>query len=146
MKSTTRKNLLALVIGVGFGFVLSRSGATDYNYIVDMFLFRNFQLYGVIGSAVVVGALGYLLLIKVVKKTPFGEKITPKWRTLHKGTVVGSLLFGIGWALSGACPGTIIAQLGEGKVYAVGTFVGALTGVWLVSLIKPRLRARGGWG
>ena len=119
MKASTRGNLLGLLVGIGFGFVLSRSGAADYNYIVDMFLFTNFQLYGVIGSAVVTGAVGVLFLTRVVKKTPFGETIKPKWRTLHTGTLVGSVLFGIGWALSGACPGTIITQLGEGKVYAI---------------------------
>ena len=121
---------LFLLFGVVFGFVLSRSGAGDYDYIQGMFLFERFQLYGIIGTAVVVTSVG-LWLIKRRGRTMAGAPIEIEHKSLNTGTVVGGVLFGVGWSITGMCPGPIFVNIGEGKVYAVAALAGALTGAAL---------------
>jgi uncharacterized membrane protein YedE/YeeE len=116
-----------LSLGIVFGFVLSRSGAADYNYIQAMFLFESIQLYGIIGTAVVLTAIG-IWLIKVGGRTADGRRLAIDRKPLHRGNVVGGLLFGVGWSMAGMCPGPILVNIGEGKVYAVFALLGALTG------------------
>jgi uncharacterized membrane protein YedE/YeeE len=99
-----------LAAGVCFGFVLSRSGAADYNFIQGMFLFTNFQLYGIIGTAVVLTAPG-LWWIQRRGHALTGAPIAFERKALNRGTVVGSVLFGIGWSLAGMCPGPILVNL-----------------------------------
>jgi len=124
--------------GTAFGFVLSRSGAADYDFIQGMFLLENFQLYGIIGSAVAVTAPG-LWLLKRAGRTASGRplRVTPKPR--HPGNVLGGLLFGVGWSITGMCPGPILVNLGEGKLYALGALAGVLTGAALFGELYPRL-------
>jgi uncharacterized membrane protein YedE/YeeE len=119
--------LMYLALGVVFGFVLSRSGAADYDMIQGMFLFERFQLYGIIGVAVAVTAPG-LWLIKRRGTTALGVPLHIERKPLHRGNVVGGLLFGAGWSLAGMCPGPILVNIGEGKIYALAALAGALTG------------------
>ncbi len=132
--------LLYLVLGLVFGFVLSRSGAADYNFIQAMFLFTSFQLYGIIGTAVVLTAPG-LWLIKRYGRTLAGRPIQFDVKTLHGGSIVGGLVFGIGWSMAGMCPGPILVNIGEGKLYAVAALAGALAGAALLGAVYPRLQA-----
>ena len=129
-----------LVLGVIFGFVLSRSGAADYNYIQTMFLFESFQLYGIIGTAVVLTAAG-LWALKRVGRTFDGRTIAIEAKPLHRGNALGGLLFGIGWSMTGMCPGPILVNIGEGKVYAVAAFAGALAGAGAFGMIYERIHA-----
>jgi uncharacterized membrane protein YedE/YeeE len=129
-----------LVFGVVFGYVLSRSGAADYNYIQGMFLLQEFQLYGIIGSAVAFTA-PVLWLIKRRGRTAQGAPLDLPTKSLHRGNVVGGLLFGIGWSMAGMCPGPIFVNIGEGKVYAVAALAGALTGTGAFGWLYPRLQA-----
>jgi hypothetical protein len=131
--------MLFVVLGTVFGFVLSRSGAADYDFIQSMFLFRSFQLYGIIGSAVVLTAPG-LWLIKRRGRTAFGEQVKIELKPLHRGTVVGGLLFGVGWSIAGMCPGPILVNIGEGKIYALAALAGGLTGAALLGVLYPRLQ------
>jgi uncharacterized membrane protein YedE/YeeE len=131
--------VLYLVLGTLFGFVLSRSGAADYNFIQGMFLFTNFQLYGIIGSAVVLTAPG-LWLIQRHGRTALGRKISVELKPMHRGTIVGGLLFGIGWSMAGMCPGPILVNIGEGKIYAVAALAGSLVGAGLLGEFYPRLQ------
>jgi uncharacterized protein len=131
--------ILYIVLGTVFGFVLSRSGAADYDFIQSMFLFRSFQLYGIIGSAVVLTAPG-LWLIKRHGRTALGRPVKIELKPLHRGTVVGGLLFGIGWSIAGMCPGPILVNIGEGKIYALAALAGALTGAALLGAVYPRLQ------
>jgi uncharacterized membrane protein YedE/YeeE len=124
--------LLYLALGTLFGFVLSRSGAADYDYIQGMFLFERFQLYGIIGTAVVLTAPG-IWLIKRRGRTLGGSPIAIELKSMNRGTVVGGLLFGIGWSLTGMCPGPIFVNIGEGKIYAVAALAGAVAGAALFS-------------
>ena len=119
--------LLYVALGTMFGFVLSRSGAADYDYIQAMFLFEDVQLYGIIATAVVVTAPG-VWLIKRRGRTLFGRKLEIELKPLHRGNLAGGALFGIGWSIAGMCPGPILVNIGEGKVYALAALAGALTG------------------
>jgi uncharacterized membrane protein YedE/YeeE len=121
---------LYIVLGTIFGFVLSRSGASDYNYIQGMFLFDNLQLYGIIATAVALTAPG-LWLIKRRARALTGAPIHIDLKPMHRGTIVGSLLFGVGWSITGMCPGPILVNIGEGKVYALAALAGALCGAAL---------------
>jgi uncharacterized membrane protein YedE/YeeE len=119
--------VLSLLLGVVFGYVLSRSGAADYNYIQQMFLFENFQLYGIIGTAVAITAPG-IWLLKRRGRTLGGTPIVVTAKPAHRGNVVGGLIFGVGWSIAGMCPGPVLVNIGEGKLYAFAALAGALVG------------------
>jgi uncharacterized membrane protein YedE/YeeE len=127
-----------LGLGLVFGLALSRSGAADYNYIQAMFLFEHIQLYGIIGTAVVLTAPA-LYLLKRRGTTLTGRPLTIELKALHRGNVVGGLLFGVGWSITGMCPGPILVNVGEGKVYALAALAGALVGASLLGITYPRL-------
>jgi uncharacterized membrane protein YedE/YeeE len=131
--------LLYLALGSVFGFILSRSGAADYDFIQAMFLFENMQLYGIIGTAVVLTAPGVWLL-KRRGRTLLGRRLEIELKPLHRGNVAGGVLFGIGWSLAGMCPGPILVNVGEGKVYALAALAGALTGAGAFGALYDRLQ------
>ena len=137
------KNTLFFVLALAFGFVLSRSGAADYNFIQDMFLFRDVQLYGIIGTAVMVVAPG-LWLLRRHGKTVGGAPMTIPEKPLHGGNVIGGVMFGIGWSMTGMCPGPILVNVGEGKLYALAAFAGTLLGAYLFGVSYPKLAPRFG--
>lgn len=130
-----------VLLGTVFGFVLSRSGAADYGYIQAMFRFQSFQLYGILGTAVAVTAPG-LFLLKRHGRTAFGQPLVLKEKGLNLGTVVGGALFGAGWSITGMCPGPIFVNVGEGKLYAIAAFVGALIGAAAFATLQPRIGGR----
>jgi uncharacterized membrane protein YedE/YeeE len=119
--------LIYVALGTIFGFVLSRSGAADYDFIQGMFLFTEFQLYGIIASAVLVTAPG-IWLIKRRGRTLLGGPVDIELKPLHRGNMFGGALFGVGWSLAGMCPGPILVNIGEGKIYALAALAGALVG------------------
>jgi hypothetical protein len=131
--------VIYLALGMFFGFVLSRSGAADYDFIQAMFLFESFQLYGIIGTAVLLSAPG-LWLIKKRGLTAARRPLSLELKPLHLGNVVGGLLFGTGWSIAGMCPGPILVNIGEGKLYALAALAGALTGTALLGWFYPRLQ------
>ena len=131
--------ILYLVLGAAFGFVLSRSGAADYDFIQAMFLFESFQLYGIMGTAVAITAPG-LWLIKRFGRTALGRPIEIELKTLNRGTIAGGLLFGVGWSMTGMCPGPIFVNVGEGKVYALAALAGALTGAAVFGVVYERIQ------
>jgi len=132
--------LLYVLLGTMFGFILSRSGAADYNYIQAMFLFTNFQLYGIIGTAVAITAPG-IWLIKRYGRTALGRPIAIELKPRHRGNIVGGLLFGIGWSMAGMCPGPIFVNIGEGKIYALAALAGALAGAGLFGAVYTRIQS-----
>ncbi|MFQ5382794.1 MAG: DUF6691 family protein [Dehalococcoidia bacterium] len=132
------KTALYVLFGAVFGLVLSRSGAADYNFIQGMFLFEEFQLYGIIGTAVAVTAPG-LWLIKRYGKTAWGTAVSVEPKPGHRGNIYGGALFGIGWAITGMCPGPVLVNVGEGKVYALAALAGVLVGSGAFGVLYPRL-------
>ncbi len=138
MNNRIGSTLFYLALGTFFGLVLSRSGAADYNYIQGMFLFDEFQLYGIIGTAVVLTAPG-IWLIKRYGKTLDGQPIQIERKPGHRGNIYGGILFGIGWSITGMCPGPILVNIGEGKVYALAALAGTLVGAGAFGALYPRL-------
>ena len=131
--------LLYLLFGALFGVILSRSGAADYNYIQAMFLFTSVQLYGIIGTAVVITAPGIWLITRY-GLTALGRPIAIELKPRHRGNIVGGALFGIGWSMAGMCPGPIFVNIGEGKIYALAALAGALAGAGLFGAIYTRVQ------
>ena len=119
------------MLGTVFGFILSRSGAADYGFIQGMFLFTELQLYGIIAVAVI-GAAPGIWWIKRRGRTILGRPVEIDLKALHRGNVVGGVLFGVGWSLAGMCPGPMLVNIGEGKVYALAALAGALVGAGLL--------------
>jgi uncharacterized membrane protein YedE/YeeE len=137
MSLVTRLAYVAL--GAVFGFVLSRSGAADYNYIQTMFLLEEPQLFLIIGGAVAMTA-PVLWLIKRRGRAADGRPLSFTVRTLQRGQALGGALFGVGWSIAGMCPGPIWVNIGEGKIYAVAALAGALTGTTIFGWLAPRIR------
>jgi uncharacterized membrane protein YedE/YeeE len=130
--------IVYLVFGVAFGWTLSRSGAADYDFVQKMFLFESFQLYGIIATAVVVTASGlWLLKRRGVTLSGAPLRVSPKPR--HPGNVLGGILFGAGWSITGMCPGPILVNIGEGKLYALAALAGVLVGAALFGTLYERI-------
>jgi uncharacterized membrane protein YedE/YeeE len=130
--------LVYVLFGILFGYFLSKARATDYDTIIDMFMFKEFQLYGVIGVAILVVAAGLFLTHRFKKPTLSGKALDWEPVQFEPTRLIGALLFGAGWALAGTCPGTVLTQLGEGKVFAVFTVGGILVGVWVFQKWQPK--------
>jgi len=130
-------NLKYLVVGVIFGVVFVK--AEIISWIQEMFRLDSFHMYGVIGSAILTGMLSILIIKRFNLKTMQGEsvRITPK--TFHKGQIYGGLLFGLGWAITGACPGPLFAQIGSGFPVVVVTLLSAIAGTWLYGYFEKQL-------
>ncbi len=137
--NTTRLNLGALFVGLYFGIVLVKSEVVSWFRIQAMFRFEEPHMYLIIGSAVVTGAISYWLIRLLKVKSPDGELVDLPEKVYTKGTVIGGVIFGMGWAVTGACPGPIYAQIGGGTLLALITFAGAMVGVYLYGLLRPRL-------
>ena len=139
MAQNSSKDGVFAYLGFGtlFGYFLSKARATDFDSIVDMFLCREFQLYGVILTAIAVISLGLWFMRKKNIPTKSGEAFNGEPLEWDPNRLIGAFVFGAGWALTGTCPGTSLAQIGEGKIMAVFTVLGILAGVWAYKKYKP---------
>lgn len=140
---TPLTGVLFLVLGGVFGFLLSRAGATTYDFYVKLFLFEDFQLLWVIAVAAGIGIVANLITKGILRGRAGRAIISPdplsfKGKPFTKGTIPGSLIFGLGWGLAGACPGTALAMLGEGKLGSLFTIAGFFLGTWLFGLQQSR--------
>jgi uncharacterized protein len=119
--------LLQLVIGACFGIALLRSGASDFDAMERMFLFEDAHLFALAAMTTLASAAGIWFLLR----SPVASGVRVLRRGVHRGSVLGAVLFGVGWGLSGSCPGTVLAQLGSGHVVAFATLAGVFGGNWL---------------
>ena len=133
------RNLRVLILGIFFGIVLVKGQLVSWERINRMFRFEEAYMYLVIGSAVVVGAISLIIIKRLHARTIDGEEIIITTKPLNKGVVIGGILFGLGWAITGACPGPIYAQIGSGTYLAIITLLAALTGAYLYAIVQPRL-------
>jgi uncharacterized membrane protein YedE/YeeE len=132
-------NFKYLAVGIVFGVVFVKAEIISWFRIQEMFRFQSFHMYGVIGTAVVVGAISVFLIKKFKIKTIHEEEITFSDKTFNKGQIYGGLLFGFGWAITGACPGPLFAQLGTG-VWAISIVIlSALAGTWVYGKFRDQL-------
>lgn len=127
------------MLGTLFGIVLTKSEVISWFRIQEMFRFQAFHMYGVIGSAIVVGLVSIQLIKRNHLKTINGEKITLADKKYNHGTWIGGTIFGLGWALTGACPGPLFAQLGSGVGSAAVLILAALAGTWTYSALREKL-------
>jgi uncharacterized membrane protein YedE/YeeE len=132
-------NLPYLVVGILFGIVFVKAEIISWFRIQEMFRLQSFHMYGVIGSAIAVGMLSVYLIKKFNIKTIQGEAITFQTKTFNKGQVYGGLLFGLGWALTGACPGPLFAQIGTGTTVIAVTLLSAIAGTWVYGYFRDKL-------
>lgn len=131
--------LIALLFGAGFGFMLSWARITDYDVIRNMLLFRELDVYFMMGAAMATAAVGVRLLRAAgVKAVVGGEPVNWTVTNPARHHVYGSLLFGLGWGIAGTCPGPIAAQLGQGQWAAWFTIAGVFAGVALFGYLKER--------
>ncbi len=137
--SSTAVNIRVLLMGIFFGVILVKGQVVSWFEIQKMFRFESFHMYGVIGSAVVVGFISLLIIKRMNANTIDGEEVVIKSKKLNKGTVIGGILFGLGWAVTGACPAPIYAQLGSGAWLAIVTLLAALTGSYAYAVLQPKL-------
>jgi len=127
-----------LGFGILFGFALSRVGASEFDLIFRMFTGEDLTLAWVMITAILVGFLGMRTLQGRRQVTRSGEPIKVSRKNLGRWSLWGAALFGFGWGMAGACPGTVLAQLGEGKVFGFFTFAGMVTGTYLYALLKEK--------
>ena len=132
-------NIKYLASGVLFGIILVKAEIISWFRIQEMFRLQSFHMYGVIGSAVVVGIISVWIIKQLKVKTIDGESIEFSNKSFNKGQIYGGLLFGIGWAITGACPGPIFAQIGTGASVVVVTLISAIAGTWTYGLLRNKL-------
>lgn len=132
-------NFKYLFGGIFFGIVLVKAQVISWFRIQEMFRLQSFHMDGVIGSAVAVGAISVFLIKQFNVKTIYGEKIELHPKEFNKGQIFGGLLFGFGWALTGACPGPLFAQIGTGATVVLVTLFSAIVGTWVYGLLRDKL-------
>jgi len=132
-------NLKYLLVGVLFGIIFIKAEIISWFRIQEMFRFQSFHMYGVIGSAVAVGMLSVFLIRKFKIKTIYGEEVEIHPKSFNKGNIYGGLLFGMGWAITGACPGPLFAQIGSGSTVVIITLLSAIAGTWTYGKLREKL-------
>jgi uncharacterized protein len=133
------KNLLYIVFGIVFGIILTKSEVISWFRIQDMFQFKELHMYLIIGSAIGIGAISMKIIQRAKVKNIDGEDLHIKGKTFHKGFIYGGIIFGFGWAITGACPGPIFAQIGAGEYPAIITLLGASVGAFIYHSTKSKL-------
>lgn len=133
------KNIKFLMVGLLFGIVLVKSQVISWFRIQEMFRLQAFHMYGTIGSAIVVGMISIQLIKRFHLKTIHHERIVIPDKVFHWGNVYGGLIFGLGWAITGACPGPLFAQIGGGFLVVIITLLSAIAGTWVYGLLREKL-------
>ncbi len=133
------KNIKYVLVGIVFGLALTKGEAISWCRIQEMFHFQSFHMYGIFMTAIPVGALSIFLIRKFNIKTWSGETVEMPVKKYHHGVIIGGLIFGFGWALTGACPGPLYAQIGAGYTVTLVTLSSAVLGTWVYAWLQPYL-------
>jgi len=132
-------NLKYTLVGIVFGIIFIKAEIISWFRIQEMFRLDSFHMYGVIGSAVVVGMISIFLIKRFNIKTVQGEPISITPKKFDKGKIYGGVIFGLGWAITGACPGPLFAQIGSGFLVVGVTLLSAIAGTWLYGYFQKQL-------
>ena len=134
------RQIIFLFIGILFGIVMFKSEAASWFRIYEMFQFQSFHMYGIIGSALFLGVIGVQIIKRKNLKSFFGQRITfiPKEKSFSR-YMYGGIIFGLGWALAGACPGPIFTLIGAGFMPILIVFAGSLLGTFIYGLLRKKL-------
>lgn len=141
-RTLNRAALLAhLLLGVCFGITLTMSEVLSWFRIQEMFRFQSPRMYEIIASAIVVAAASVAIIKRSNAKAITGEPITIPPKTLGNGMryALGGTIFGLGWALTGACPGPLFVLVGNGVTVMLAAIASALAGTWLYGVMRPKL-------
>ena len=130
---------MVLLMGAYLGILFTKSEVARWDRVHDMFLFKEAYMYLIICLAIVVSAVSMLVIKQLGIKSVEGKPIKYSPKPYHTGIVIGGMLFGAGWAITGACPGPIYAQIGAGYWPALCTLGGALLGMFAYAALKPKL-------
>jgi len=134
------KNALGLMLGLLFGLILVKAEVLSWFRIQEMFAFQSFHMYGIIGSAVAVGALSVFLIRRLKVKSLEGNVIELKDKApRYKSAYLGGTAFGLGWAMTGACPGPMYALVGSGTTIMVLAIVAGVLGVLTYAALRDKL-------
>ncbi len=136
---TITQNFKYSLVGICFGIIFVKAEIISWFRMQELFRLQSFHMWGVIGTAIAVGMLSIQIIKRFNIKTLSGETITFPTKTFDKGTIIGGFMFGLGWAITGACPGPLFAQLGSGVVTIVITILSALAGTWTYGALKNKL-------
>lgn len=128
-----------LIAGMLFGILLVKAEVISWFRIQEMFRFQSFHMYGVIFSAILTGAISIQLIKRFNIRTIYGEKISISPKKFNRGQIYGGLIFGLGWALTGACPGPLYAQIGTGATVVSIALLSAIAGTWVYGLLREKL-------
>lgn len=138
-ESIIGSNIKYMVVGIMFGIVFVKAEIVSWYRIQEMFRLQSFHMYGVIGTAVIIGIISVWYIKRFKVKTMQGERVVFHKKEFHKGNVIGGLLFGLGWAITGACPGPLFAQIGSGFLVIMVTLLSAIAGTWTYGLLRNKL-------
>ena len=134
------KNVRIILAGIIFGIIMVKSEAVSWFRIQEMFRFQSFHMYGIISTAVIVGAILLQLVSRLKLKSLDGKLISiPVKPKLYKASLFGGIIFGMGWALTGACPGPLFVNLGAGYSVMIVPILSAVLGAFVHGLLKKRL-------
>lgn len=132
-------NLKYLAAGLVFAVVFIKAEVVSWFRIQEMFRLQSFHMYGVIGTAVIVGMVSVWLIKKFNIKTIHGETIRFTSKKFNKGQIIGGIIFGLGWAMTGACPGPLFAQIGSGVMVVTAVLLSAVAGTWVYGYVREKL-------
>lgn len=134
------KKLMILITGILFGIVMTKSEAISWYRIQEMFRFQGFHMYGVIGVAVILGAIMFFLMKKYKFKNMDGEVVQfPEKDKTYLASIFGGIIFGLGWAMTGACPGPLYVLIGNGYMIVLVIILSALIGTFTYGKLKSKL-------
>lgn len=133
--------IVYFLLGCAFGAVFMEAEVVSWFRIQEMFRFDAFHMYGIIGSAIVVAGLSLIAIKSIDLRGAAGESLGLAPKRLGNGVryVIGGTIFGLGWALTGACPGPLVALIGSGVPVMIVALLSALAGTWVYGLLRPRL-------
>lgn len=132
-------NIKYLITGIVFGIVFVKAEIISWYRIQEMFRLHSFHMYGVIGTAVIVGMISVWAIKRSNIKTAQGEKVIFHNKQFSWGNIIGGFIFGLGWAITGACPGPLFAQIGSGFLVVSVTLLSAVAGTWVYGLFQKKL-------
>jgi hypothetical protein len=132
-------NLKYAAVGIFFGIAFVKAEIVSWFRIQEMFRLQSFHMYGIIGTGVMLGALSVFLIKRFNIKTIYGESIEFHPKKFNKGQIIGGTLFGFGWAMTGACPGPLFAQIGSGVFVVAVTLFSAIAGTWIYGYFREKL-------
>lgn len=134
------KYIKFLLLGIIFGIVMAKAEIISWYRIYEMFRFESFHMYGIIGSAIILGIVGIQIMKKTALKSMYGEELhlDPKSMSVSR-YLLGGIIFGLGWALVGACPGPMFVLLGYGYISILIVLLGALMGTFLYGILRNKL-------